>query len=489
MLDILFLNVPPMSLSYPAAGTTLLSGICQANGFASKVTDLNYELFEQHGTDAYNQIVSYLTLSGDLPDNINYLYTNFIHEQINKIEKLNVRFVGISVFTFECQKFTQDFCTALRQRNFKGKIIIGGAGLSTTGIATKVSNFGDRMLDQTLVDFYIRGEADKVILSVLQNKYEQINSQVYQIDDLEKISLPDYAGVINNKYAWPNSTPTLPITGSRGCVRACTFCDIHKFWPSFKFRSGYSIAKEMITVFKNTGVRNFVFTDSLINGSIKSFRELCYSLTEYYRDNNLPDRYFTWSGQFICRDSQSFKEKDFELAAQAGMTGVAIGVESGSDRVREHMKKKFTNKDLDFTLSCLEQFGINCYFLMISGYPTETEEDFQDTVNMFHRYEKYAITGTILGVNLGGTLSLDSGTDLTENAKDLGIHGLSSESDSLFGLDWRSDNNPNLTLEERIRRRVVLQELLMDLGYNVWNGDHQLKRLMNSYTKIKNGTY
>ena len=478
-----------MSLSYPAAGTTLLSGICRDHGFKSCVKDLNYELFNHCGADIYNELTSYLTLAGELSENIKGSYEKFIHDQIEYINQLNVKFVGISVFTFECQKFTKDFCTALRKSKFKGKIIIGGAGLSTTGIATKMSNFGDSMIAEGLVDFYIRGEADEVILSVLRNEYKQLDNHVYQIDDLEKISLPDYTGVVHNNYIWPNSTPTLPITGSRGCVRFCTFCDIHKFWPSFKFRSGYSIAKEMIAIYKTTGVKNFVFTDSLINGSIKSFRELCHTLTEYYRDNNLPDRYFTWSGQFICRDSQSFKERDFELAAQAGMTGVAIGVESGSDRVREHMKKKFTNKDLDFTLSCLEKFGINCYFLMIVGYPTETNDDFQDTVDMFYRYEKYAINGTILGVNLGGTLSLDAGTDLTENAKDLGIHGLTASSESLFGLNWHSDKNPQLTFEERIRRRLVLQELLMDLGYTVWNGDHQLKRLMNSYKKIKNGTY
>lgn len=488
MFDILFLNVPLMSLSVPAAGTALLSGICQQHGFSSTVRDLNYELFTSVGQDRYDQVAAYLSLSGDIDDNIQYLYTNFIDEQINIIESMDVKFLGISVFTFECQKFTKDLCAELRRRNFSGKIIIGGAGLSTTGIATKVADYGDFMLSQGLVDYYVRGEGDNTILSVLQGKYQQSNT-VYQIDDLESISIPDYSGIVNNNYCWPNSTPTLPITGSRGCVRFCTFCDIHKFWPKFKFRSGQSVGSEMIELYKKTRIRNFVFTDSLINGSIKSFRELCHTLIAYYRDNNLPDRYFTWSGQFICRDSVSFKENDFELASMAGMTGVAIGVESGSDQVREDMQKKFTNKDLDFTMFCLEKYQINCYFLIIVGYPTETEKDFQDTIDMFYRYEKYAITGTIIGVNMGGTLSLDHGTDLTDNAQALGIHNLDSSATELFGLNWLSTNNPELTLEERIRRRLVLQEKVMDLGYSVWNGDHQLKRLINSYKKIKNGTY
>lgn len=489
MLDILFLNVPMMSLSYPAAGTTLLSGICQQHGFASSVRDLNYALYNTLGHEVYDKISGYLTVAGKLDHDIEYLYRNFIQQQIDSINLDPPKFLGISVFTFECQKFTKDFCQALRQSGFNGNIVIGGAGLSTTGIATKQSDFGEHMLNEGLVDFYIRGEADEAILSLLRGQYQQSSTRIYQIDDLESIAQPDYSGVLTNQYDWPNATPTLPITGSRGCVRACTFCDIHKFWPRFKFRSGFSIAREMIDMAARTGIRNFVFTDSLINGSLKSFRELCHALITHYRDNNLPDRYFTWSGQFICRDSQSFKDSDFELAAMSGMTGVAIGVESGSDRVREHMKKKFTNHDLDFTMQCLEKYDINCYFLMIVGYPTETLQDFQDTIDMFRRYEKYAITGTILGVNLGGTLSLDGGTDLTENAPALGLYDRNQETQTVFGLDWSSEHNPDLDLEERIRRRITLQEVLMDLGYLVWNGDHQLKRLMDSYEKIKNGTY
>ena len=50
-------------------------------------------------------------------------------------------------------------------------------------------------------------------------------------------------------------------------------------------------------------------------------------------------------------------------------------------------------------------------------------------------------------------------------------------------------DNPDLTLRERIRRRIELQEHVVDLGYHVWNADSHLKRLKISYEKISNGTY
>jgi len=489
MLDILFLNVPLMNLGYPAAGTALLSGICRHHGYTSKVIDLNYTLYQQHGQDFYNEVASYLTLSGEIDSKIRYLYQEFLREQIVIIREHNPCYLGISVFTFECQKFTQDICKALREDGFNSPIVLGGAGLSTTGIANKIADFGVHMINQGLADFYIRGEGDQAILTLLETGDLEDCSKVHQIKNIENVPLSDYQNVINNQYLYPNNTLTLPVNGSRGCVRECSFCDIHKFWPKFHFRPGIAVANEMIQLHQETGCRNFIFTDSLINGSLKSFRDMCHTLVAHYRRNNLPDAYLTWGGQFICRDSHSFKDRDFELAAQAGMTGVAIGVETGSDMVRTHMKKGFTNADLDFTMASLSRHRINCYFLMIIGYPTETWEDFMETVRMFERYERYCKDGTIIGVNLGGTLSLDAGTDLVENAQSLGIHDLSSNHSDVFGINWINEHNPTLTLEERIARRILLQERLMELNYSIWNGDHQIKRIMAAYTKIKNGQY
>jgi len=49
--------------------------------------------------------------------------------------------------------------------------------------------------------------------------------------------------------------------------------------------------------------------------------------------------------------------------------------------------------------------------------------------------------------------------------------------------------NPSLTLKERVRRRIVLQEKLMDLGYKIWNGDSQLLKLQEAFQKINDRKY
>ena len=167
-----------------------------------------------------------------------------------------------------------------------------------------------------------------------------------------------------------------------------------------------------------------------------------------------------------------------------------MGVESLSEKVRDHMKKGFSNKDLDYTVEQMRVNNINGYFLMIAGYPTESEDDFNESLEMFTKYQGYAVDGTIFGVNLGGTLSIDDGTPLHINAHDLGLDLTPQTIDGaqVIGLDWVNQNNPELDLLTRCKRRVILQELLMDLGFTVWNGDHQLLRLKESYEKLMGNT-
>lgn len=489
--DILLLNVPRISLVYPPAGTSLLKGVVEQQGFTCIVKDANFELLDSiKDPDDFETITNYFTIpNAEMTTHCQKIIDEWYTKLVNYILKLNPKHVGISVFTFECQVATRELCKLLR-RVYKGKIIIGGAGLSTTGIATQVNDFGNKLLDSNLVDYYVRGEGEYALVDILkENKGAGINNDSYvQIEDLNSLAYPNYDDVIKYKYHYAIDNIQLPITTSRGCVRRCSFCDIHAFWKKYTYRSGENIAQEMITHYEKYGVRDFFFTDSLINGNLKSFRQLCNWLVDYYEKNNLPDKFFSWGGQWIVRTEKHLSPEDYKTAAKSGMNGLAMGIESLSEQIRVDMNKGFKNIDLDYTLEQFRLNDMNCYFLMIVGYPTEKEEHHLETMQNFVKYQGYAIDGTIFGVNLGGTLSIDEGSPLHQNSIHFGLQP-TSDNEELFGLDWTNKENPTLTLLERINRRIDLQELLMDLGYTVWNGDHQLKRLKASYERIKQNTY
>lgn len=493
MTDILFINVPQISLIYPPAATSLLKGVCETNGFTAQVRDFNLQLYTQCSNDNIKQeLDQYFSLNNHSATltllTRNYL-EKFYDQVIDEILSINPKWLGISIFTFQCQIFTKQLLMHLRPRFFN-KILVGGAGLSTNGIAADQNDFGIFLQNEKLIDYYIRGEADKNIISLLNDDDQHPginNDHIEQISDLDDISYPNYDDVIKLNYKYSTDLPQIPITGSRGCVRKCTFCDIHVAWPKYRYRSGKSIAKELISHYKKYNVTNFWFTDSLINGSMKSFRELCRFILDYYQENNLPDKFFKWGGQFIVRDSRSMTADDYDLAARAGMNGVAMGIESLSESVRNHMQKGFSDVDLDFTLEQIHRTNMNCYFLMIVGYPTETEQDFEQGIQKFIEYKKYALDGTIYGVNLGTTASIDEGTPLYNQSANLGIHAPNGQTG--LGFNWIVDSNPTLTFRERIRRRIVLQETLMELRYKIWNGDSQLLKLKEVYENIKYKKY
>ena len=95
------------------------------------------------------------------------------------------------------------------------------------------------------------------------------------------------------------------------------------------------------------------------------------------------------------------------------------------------MKKQFSNKDLDEFMSQAYKNSVHVNFLMLSGYPTETHEEFLETVKMFERYVKYQ--SIIDNVILGTTLGILPGTPLAEELKD--DVEMNDGEKNLFGID------------------------------------------------------
>jgi radical SAM superfamily enzyme YgiQ (UPF0313 family) len=186
---------------------------------------------------------------------------------------------------------------------------------------------------------------------------------------------------------------------------------------------------------------------------MKEFTQFCDIMAEYnYND------VIKWSGQFIIRPEKMLTAEFWVKLAKSGATRLAIGIETGSDEVRFHMNKKFTNVDIDYTMDMLDRYNITCIFLMIIGYPTETEKDFQDTLDMFIKYKELA-NRVIVDINLGSTLGILSGTPLYNNANEYNF-----ELDK-YENNWISHDNINLTIGERIRRVRYATEFVHKLGY------------------------
>ena len=132
------------------------------------------------------------------------------------------------------------------------------------------------------------------------------------------------------------------------------------------------------------------------------------------------------------------------------------------------MKKQFSNQDMDEFMEQAHINNVGLTFMMIVGYPTETHEDFMETLRMFKKYKKYK--NIIEGVILGSTLAILPGTPLAEQyGEDITLN----DGENF----WTYRHNKSLTFQERIKRRIIAGEELKKMGYILGANDLQIRLL------------
>ena len=482
------LSIPRVAPVRPAAAPAIIKRIINEHNLPSKILDININYFTNFKNSVdlalFNEIDDYLfvknkTLSATAATE----FYKFIDVWIQQITALQPKKLFISIFSWQAQRFVEEFLRRFRLVSTI-EVIVGGQGLirEENGSYSERPEFAHYLKRERLIDHWIRGEAETTIPEIIKGNYNVAGIDTDFLAERSNIKthVPmnfDDFDII--KYQSGYATGVLPMETSRGCVRNCTFCDIPTMQGGFRFKTGLQLANEMIHYYESYGVRDYFFHDALCNGSVKDFRQFNDILIEYYQKNNLPDRYFSYSSHAIVHNERAFRPGDFESMGRAGADTMVIGVETGSDRVRTHMKKGYIGQDLDYNMEQYSKHKMHVYFLIIVGFPTETEEDFVETLDMLTKYQRYVADGTIIGVNLGTTLTIEEGTELYDQPNTLKIVGINNQRPQ--GTAWICEDNPELTYKERVMRRIRAQEHAVNLGYTFWKGDDQMKIMMDEY--------
>jgi len=482
------LTVPRKAAVRPAAALGVIKRILTEQGVHSRCFDINLDYWTTlQGTAdpaLFNEIDEFLFVKNrELGTEAMQIFNAFIDKWIDQIAQQEPQRLLISVFSWQAQRFTEQFLRRWREHN-TCEVIIGGQGLirEENGSWANSPTFAHYLLAQGLIDHWIRGEAETTLPAILQGRYDVpgIDSdEMATRSDIREHAPMDFSDFDISAYKSGIATGVLPVESSRGCVRRCLFCDIPTMHGGYRSKSGRQLAQELIHYYDRYGVSDFFFHDALCNGSMRDFREFNQALIDFYHSRSLPDRTMTYSSHAIVRRATAMRPRDFDLMARAGAETMVLGVESGSDQVLASMRKDFTQADLDYTMKHYSRTGILVYFLMITGWPTETEQDHQASLDMLTRYQKYVADGTIIGVNLGTTLTIEQGTPMYDQPELVHVKGLDGRLPQ--GPDWVCTINPDLNYKRRIMRRIEIQEHCNRLGYTFWKGDDQLKIMMDKY--------
>jgi hypothetical protein len=462
MKNLVIISLPKVELAYPPGALAILSSVARENGYAVTIFDYNLDLFDELTEDEWDQLEEWNTFARDHIDAELELRLKetFVSGLDAKIDA-QTEFVCFSVFSYFSNRIATQVLEWYRDA-YTVKSVVGGTGVSTDTSAGNKQIFGNYLIENRLADFVVFGEGEVSFDQILKNNstYPGVNqNNPIQIEDLTGLPVPTYEYFDMDRY----QATRILITGSRGCVRSCTFCDIALTWPKFRYRDARSIVEEIKRHFYDYGITEFEFTDSLMNGSVSNFdrfNELLYEEKQKHPDLE-PIRY---QGQFICRPQAHQPARSYELMHLAGCKQLITGVESFSNNVRNHMKKKFSNEDIDYHFAQCALWGIPNVILMIVGYPTETEQDHQDNITAIKKYKQYSDMGTIFMIRWGFTMHLYDHTPIMDMVDELQINMQDNiKFDSVYS--WTSALNPGNNLRERIRRRVEIHELCVELGY------------------------
>ena len=453
-IDVIIASLPFVETNEPLMAPALLKGVVNKTNLSCFTLDLNIETIHyiDNNLAEYKEKINRWFLYEEFTDCIetqNCINTLVEYATFQILEK-NPTWVCLSLFCNTAKKFNIKLCNQLKKLQPSVKIIIGGNAVYTD--ETSYRPYAKILQKSKLIDYYIVGDGEEPLYNLLTGESSTgTNVDQFQIlDDLSKQPYSDY-----NDYKWHlYPKKRLPMYASRGCVRRCTFCDVYKLWKKFKLRYAEDVFAEMLYQIEKTGIKEFYFRDSLINGSIREYNKLMKLISEY---NSINTDKITWTSFFIFRPQDQMTEDDWVLTAASGANNLIVGVESLVDSIRHHMRKKFTNQDIDFGLEMAQKYNIGITMLLIIGYVNETEKDFEESINWLHNHIHYAKM-PIKYLEVGGTLTVTDLTDLYQNAEDFEI---------TIGDKIHLWENKAISLDyaTREKRKEIFIQTARELGY------------------------
>ncbi|MCE5299006.1 MAG: TIGR04014 family B12-binding domain/radical SAM domain-containing protein [Methanoregulaceae archaeon] len=253
-------------------------------------------------------------------------------------------------------------------------------------IGGPVSAAPDMVLGELSPDAVVVGEGEGVVLPLLLNGPEGIPGTAYRKNG-KIVRIPrDPPGTISRPLPLiPDDIASQDIRGAnvyiethRGCLGACTFCQVPRFFGrSIRSRDIGEILEE-VRAFHHKGARRI----SVSGGT--------GSLYQYRNGKMDPDAFINLlSGLAGIMGSRNVSAPDIRVDCISDEILYAIkrytigwvffGIESGSDRILAQMGKGVTTAQVADAIASCRQHGLAVAGSFIVGYPTETEDDYDLT--------------------------------------------------------------------------------------------------------------
>ncbi len=311
-----------------------------------------------------------------------------IREIQERIERFSPFLVGLSALTCEAE-LVHKIAEIVKEINRNTIVVVGGPHASIAS---------EYLLQDKNIDYTVIGEGERTIVELLKalecnDNISVVDGISYRVDneivhtkareyikDLDTIPFPawdlidikeytkhpNWNGILKEKYY-------MPIITSRGCPFSCTFCH-NIFGKKFRVRSPENVFSEIITLYQNYGVKEFHIIDDVFNFDAERVKKLCSLIIDAKIKISLA------FPNGLRADIMT--EELIAMLKKAGTYKINYAIETASSRIQHMIKKGLNIERAQEIIEVTTKKGIITAGYFMLGFPTETIQEMQDTINL-----------------------------------------------------------------------------------------------------------
>lgn len=418
-MDILFLTADDHAkLNSISNGTMLLSTILLRAGF--KVDILRFCQFKSNKTN----------------------YPLFIKEITSEILRLKPKIVSFYTL-WPYYHIMLRIAKELKAASSDTIIVFGGPHASATAENTMKSSYVDYLCsgegEETVIPFFSNIiNNNEQGLSSVPGLYYRKNGQIIHNDipiplsDLNTLPYWDVSltSACNPQNEKDINSPNyyMPIDVGRGCPFSCTYCATSKFWRrTYRLKSPERIIADIKHFNQTYGIKSFYFSHDAFTVNKSHISDVC-------RRIQAESLNIVWkcTTRVDCISEPLILEMK-----QAGLRAIEMGIETGSQRMQKIINKKLDLSHALQAIKCLIKNGIDTSVFFIYGFPEETTEDINLTLNFLFDCLDLGVHNTSFNL-----CRFSPGTKLTEQYYD--ELSLDSDCELLFYGDFGVEDEINI---------------------------------------------
>jgi anaerobic magnesium-protoporphyrin IX monomethyl ester cyclase len=300
-------------------------------------------------------------------------------------------------------------------------------GLTTAVMGTHVTVLPGDAFVEPGADFGIRGEPERTAaelaaaladgkpvedvlgLAIRRNDSYESTPDRPLIAELDEIPHPARRFFKPYVYSPPFTRGTRfdVLITSRGCPYRCNYCSTSAYYgKKIRFRSADDVVAELREMVEVEGVTQVGFWDDTFTIGKRRVMEICDRIEESGLE-------FEW----MCMSRVDTVDEEMLAALRrAGCYLILYGVESGSQRVLDAMKKEITLEQTERAFEMTYDAGIEAAAFFMFGNLEETEEDIRATIEFAKKlkasFASFNIATPYPGTELYETVKDELNTDM-----------------------------------------------------------------------------